>query len=67
MPRYRVIRRIEQETTIMADDEQQAEEIARSLHNLEWEDTGFVELEAEYDLKDTPFPQGKPGNRSQLN
>lgn len=51
MPRYRVRRRIEQETTVLADNEHDAEDIARSLHELEWEDTGYVELEAEYDFR----------------
>ena len=54
MPRYRVRRRIEQETTVMADNEQDAERIAESLHELEWEDTGYVELEAEFDFRKAP-------------
>lgn len=41
MPRYRVRRRIEQEATVLADNEHDAEDITQSLH----------ELEAEYDFR----------------
>lgn len=56
MPRYRVRRRIEQETTVIADDEQDAETIARSLPELEWEEAGYVELEAGYDFRKSVTP-----------
>lgn len=56
MPRYRVRRRIEQETTVVAENEHDAERVAESLHDLEWEDTGYVELEAEFDFRKEQEP-----------
>jgi hypothetical protein len=67
MPRYGVRRRIEQETTVMAGSEREAAAIAQSLHNLEWDDTGYVELEAAFDLRKMPPVRNSARPKGQLN
>lgn len=67
MPRYRVRRKIEQETTVVADNEHDAEDMARGLHELEWTDTGYVELEVEYDLRKHEAPKPSKCPKELLN